>query len=162
MGQQSIKQLTQRDRRPLALTPAIVGLSLEVIVSGSGSARPVPPHTEEHTGPVAGFYTPVLSSPSPSISYVLFRLSRETQHVWTRHPGGAGLPVQPAGKAATESKAGEESLRRVNVRAVVCGHHLLKQSLCGLLPLRCTCGHLFAPKQLTMVRASKLMSIPQI
>lgn len=45
VGQQSIKQLTQRDRRPLALTPAIVALSLEVIVSGSGSARPVPPHT---------------------------------------------------------------------------------------------------------------------
>lgn len=70
--------------------------------------------------------------------------------------------LQVSRKAATESKAGEESLRRVNVRAVVCGHHLLKQSLCGLLPLRCTCGHLFAPKQLTMVRASKLMSIPQI
>lgn len=61
--------------------------------------------------------------------------------------------LQVSRKAATESKAGEESLRRVNVRAVVCGHHLLKQSLCGLLPLRCTCGHLFAPKQLTMVRA---------
>lgn len=64
--------------------------------------------------------------------------------------------LQVSRKAATESKAGEESLRRVNVRAVVCGHHLLKQSLCGLLPLRCTCGHLFAPKQLTMVRASKV------
>lgn len=111
VGQQSIKQLTQRGRRPLTFTPAIVGLSLEVIVSGSGSARPVPPHTEEHTGPVAGFYTPVLSSPSPSISYVLFRLSRETQHVWTRHPGGAGLPVQPAGLEKSSNR--KQSWRRI-------------------------------------------------
>ncbi|CAB1428577.1 unnamed protein product [Pleuronectes platessa] len=115
---------------------------LEVILYSSSCSSSLKGADTSAAPGLMPFYSPVqlslCNSRSPGISFMLLRLSWETQqtflYIWMCHPGGAGLPVQPDWAAVQLHPCSPPSLLPLAVLYQWAHAHWL---LCALHCLHC-------------------------